>query len=94
MEFFGAGRTFVAALDRAGPHLWMVLTDPDDRDRVIEALKNRGLSLEADLSVTLLERVRNGLLESSRTIHVVKDECRTRLGLPIPDPAQPPSGPE
>ena len=72
----------------------MVLTDPDDRDRVIEALKNRGLSLEADLSVTLLERVRNGLLESSRTIHVVKDECRTRLGLPIPDPAQPPSGPE
>ena len=59
------------------------------------AANERGqLTLEADMSPDLLERVQQGLLASSRTIHAVKDEFRARMNLAVtPTPPTPPNGP-
>lgn len=49
----------------------------------LEAAVAQGrLRLKEDMSAELLGRVRAGLLVSSRTIHAIKDQCRSLFGDP------------
>ncbi len=63
-------------------------------------LKNGGLRIKEDMSPDLFKRVRQGLLDSSRTNHDVKDECLSQFAalsppvVPTPKTPRPPRIPK
>jgi hypothetical protein len=49
---------------------------PMPLSKLAQALRRADLHLQEDLSAPILEKIRQGLLTSSRTIHDVKEYCR------------------
>ncbi len=48
-------------------------------DKILAAMKRGTCHLRTDLAPALLARVRKGLLESTHTMHEIKEYCRARF---------------
>ncbi len=72
---------------RAGDHPWVRHESnvdfgsarPIPVSKLMDANSSNRLVLQDDMSKELLAVVRAGLLASSRTIHAVKDDCKTKF---------------
>jgi hypothetical protein len=59
---------------------------PVPKTKLIDANNGSRLVIQADMSKELLQKVRDGLLKSSHTIHAVRDECKARFEEPETEP--------